>query len=144
MRHCPAFRFACLVAISKDKNFALEPKCDEIVKDRVVMYNVALKVSFLSGPQSRNQFGAALFGGSRSRIEKVIGTYPYPFFPFISVPLPFMVQVAGVSRPFTGKSGVKKYLALQSWLLLFIFFCGETPIILRNWKDFQSFVLEYL
>ena len=40
-------RFACLVAVTKEKNFALEPKCEQIVENRIEMYKVALKVFIL-------------------------------------------------------------------------------------------------
>ena len=36
-----------MVAVTKEKNFALEPKCEQIVENRIEMYKVALKVFIL-------------------------------------------------------------------------------------------------
>ena len=33
--------------MTKEKNFALEPKCEQIVENRIEMYKVALKVFIL-------------------------------------------------------------------------------------------------
>lgn len=48
--HGDGKKFACLVSVTKEKNFALEPNCEKIIEDRVEMYKVALKIHPVQEP----------------------------------------------------------------------------------------------
>jgi hypothetical protein len=37
-------RFGCLVVVSKEKNFSLEPQCQSLLQARVAMYSQAVQV----------------------------------------------------------------------------------------------------